>query len=198
MSVARLANPVRLNRPAPRPAPVRSVSVAGARKPAAVGWRAVGKLAVFGIIAVNLLSLVLNISVTQSAYELAHLKATKAELGTQVQILSGQVDSLSSQENLANSAASLGMIANANPVFLRIADAKVFGKPKEAISTDGRVAHNNLANAALTDRSALTPDQPTTATATTGTVAAPNVATGVASTGQVAFSSGVIPASPTH
>ena len=195
MSVARLANPVRLNRPTPRPVPVRSVGVSATRKTSTSSLLAAAKLFIFGIIAINLFGLVLNISVTESAYELAHLKSAKADLGTQVQILAGQVDSLTSQENLANSAASLGMIANANPVFLRIADAKVFGKPKEAISTDGRVAHNNLANAALTDRSTLNSDQPGAAASTTPSS---NVATNLATAGQVAFSSGAIPASPTH
>jgi Na+-transporting NADH:ubiquinone oxidoreductase subunit NqrC len=193
MSVARLSRPSQIARPIARPAALRSVSTSTAAKPAAKGWRAVARLAVVGIIAVNLLSLVLNISVSQSAYELAHLKADKAALGTQVQILAGQVDSLSSQQNLANSAASLGMIANANPVFLRVADAKVFGKPKEALSTAGRVANNNLANAALTDRSLLTVEPVATKATSTS-----NVVTQQTQPVQVAFSSGLIPASPTH
>lgn len=129
----------------------------------------------------------MSITITESAYELRDLKIAKAELTTQSQIIAQQVDSLSSQQNLANSAAALGMIANANPVFLRIEDQKVFGKPKAALNTDGRVAKNNIASAALVVTSALGDNQ-----ATTDVVQA-------ASYGQlVAFSTETIPVSPTH
>lgn len=129
----------------------------------------------------------MSITITESAYELRDLKIAKAELTTQSQIIAQQVDSLSSQQNLANSAAALGMIANANPVFLRIEDQKVFGKPKAALNTDGRVAKNNIASAALVVTSALGDNQ-----ATADVVQA-------ASYGQlVAFSTETIPVSPTH
>jgi hypothetical protein len=97
------------------------------------------------------------------------------------------------------------MIANANPVFLRISDAKVFGKPTAALDTTGRVAKNNLANASMTENSVLnlqsgaststaSTSQQTASTTTLGSYVAPRVADGT----QVALPSGVIPASPTH
>lgn len=129
----------------------------------------------------------MSITITESAYELRDLKIAKAELTTQSQIIAQQVDSLSSQQNLANSAAALGMIANANPVFLRIEDQKVFGKPKAALNTDGRVAKNNIASAALVVTSALSSNQATADVAQ------------ASSFGQlVAFSTETIPVSPTH
>ncbi len=129
----------------------------------------------------------MSITITESAYELRDLKIAKAELTTQSQIIAQQVDSLSSQQNLANSAAALGMIANANPVFLRIEDQKVFGKPKAALNTDGRVAKNNIASAALVVTSALSSNQATADVAQ------------ASSYGQlVAFSTETIPVSPTH
>jgi hypothetical protein len=78
------------------------------------------------------------------------------------------------------------MIANANPVFLRIEDQKVFGKPKAALNSAGRVSRNIVASAALVERSVLT-------AATIGNVAQ------TAGLGQpVAFSTETIPVSPTH
>jgi hypothetical protein len=82
------------------------------------------------------------------------------------------------------------MIANANPVFLRIEDQKVFGKPKAALNSAGRVSRNTVASAALVERSVLTG---ATSTALIGNVAQ------TAGLGQpVAFSTETIPVSPTH
>lgn len=117
---------------------------------------AIARTVIIGFLIIQLLKLVLDISLSQSAYELRNLKLEKIELTTQSQIIGQKVDSLSSQQNLANSAQALGMIANANPVFLRIEDQKVFGKPKSALNTDGRVAKNNIASAVLIQESVLT------------------------------------------
>ena len=153
----------------------------------------VAKVVFVGFVFIQVAKLILDITVSQSAYELKNLKLEKIALTTQSEIIGQQVDSLSSQQNLANSAASLGMIANANPVFLRLEDQKVFGKPKEALNSDGRVAKNNIASAALVQRSVLTGNP---------LVDQKNINSDVALTSQVnqpvAFSSGVIPASPTH
>lgn len=153
------------------------------------------KVILIGIVAIQILKLVLDITVSQSAYELKNLKLEKIALTTQSEIIAQQVDSLSSQQNLANSAASLGMIANANPVFLRIQDQKVFGKPKEALNTDGRVARNNIADAALVQHSVLT-GNPTVDAKQIGKNT--DVAQVSVVNQPVAFSGGSIPASPTH
>lgn len=149
---------------------------------------AIARTVIVGFVVIQILKLVLDIALSQSAYELRNLKLEKIELTTQSQIIGQQVDSLSSQQNLANSAQALGMIANANPVFLRIADQKVFGKPKSALNTDGRVAKNNIASAALIQESVLTPAvADTTPSADQKTVTKP-----------VALPAGTIPGSPTH
>ncbi|MEY4499374.1 MAG: hypothetical protein RL101_330 [Actinomycetota bacterium] len=152
---------------------------------------AIARTVIIGFVVIQVLKLVLDIALSQSAYELRNLKLEKIELTTQSQIIGQQVDSLSSQQNLANSAQSLGMIANANPVFLRIADQKVFGKPKSALNTDGRVAKNNIASAALIQESVLTPAAPDTAISQ-------DVAKPVAASQPVALPANAIPASPTH
>lgn len=202
MSIARVTAPATIRAPRPRIASVASPSRRVAAAPIQFR-RALGMVIVGGLI-IGALNLLLSIGVSQSVYQLASLKHEKALLSTQTQMLSQQVDSLSSQQNLANSAAALGMIANSNPVFLRIADARVFGKPTAALDTTGRVAKNNLANASMTENSVLTMQSGASSTAAaasstdagtaTGAYVAPRVGTGT----QVALPSGVIPASPTH
>ena len=182
MSAVRISSPVK---PLVRPARLSKVATSAKAKRHGV---AIARTVIVGFVIIQILKLVLDIALSQSAYELRNLKLEKIELTTQSQIIGQQVDSLSSQQNLANSAQALGMIANANPVFLRIADQKVFGKPKSALNTDGRVAKNNIASAALIQESVLTP-----AVADTTPVADQKIATK-----PVALPTGTIPGSPTH
>jgi hypothetical protein len=154
--------------------------------------------------------LLLHIATSSSVYELAHLQSEKRELTTTTQILGQQVDSLASQQNLANAAQKLGMISNANPVFLRLADQKVFGKPKAALTADGRVSRNLVPNSAMIRTSVIT--APTAALTgeleadaaganpqAAGFVAVkPNVAPVTTVVGSVVSKSDGIPASPTR
>ena len=105
-----------------------------------------------GLVAIQLLSLFIGAFISQGAYQLAQLKQERRELATTSDILAAQVDSLSSMQNLANAAHGLGMVANTNPVFLRLADQKVIGKPKAAYAVDGHVSSNMVPNAMLTSK----------------------------------------------
>jgi hypothetical protein len=161
-------------------------------------------------VAIAIFQLLLHIGTSSSVYELAHLQSEKRELTTTTQILGQQVDSLASQQNLANAAQKLGMISNANPVFLRLADQKVFGKPKAALTADGRVSRNLVPNSAMIRTSVITaPTETLTAELAAGTNAAtpqaagfvavkPNVAPVANAVSSVVSNSGGIPASPTH
>ena len=189
MSAIRLTAPTRSTNQ--RATSLRSVADVKSKRKAAV----VIKIVLIGFVAIQILKLFLDITVSQSAYELKGLKLEKIALTTQSEIIAQQVDSLSSQQNLANSAASLGMIANANPVFLRISDQTVFGKPKEALNSAGRVAKNNIASAALVERSVLTGNS---GAAGSTSVNKADVAQGSNLNQPVAFSNGTIPVSPTH
>lgn len=157
-----------------------------------------GGTVAIGALTIAILNLLLHIATSNAVYELSDIQKEKKELITTTQILGEQVDSLSSQQNLSNSAQKLGMISNSNPVFLRLADQKVFGKPKAALNTNGRVSRNLVPNAALIQQSTMV-DPATTAIAasaepvTTGNVAKTNTAAG-----QVISTGGAIPASPTH
>jgi len=190
MSAIRLTTP-RRNAAIQRPQ-LRSVSAAGARS-ARPGVALVGILTI-GALSIALLNLLLHILTSTAVYELADLQHQKRELTTTTQILAEEVDSLASQQNLSNSAQKLGMIANANPVFLSIVDQKVFGKPKAALNTDGRVATNLIPNSVMTQTSTNL----TATVASSDAKAVKNVATQKASTGQVISNGGAIPASPTH
>jgi len=153
------------------------------------------KRGVIGVVLVLLANLAVAALCNQSIYQIASLKKQTAELGTQTQVVQQQVDSLRSPQNLANSARSLGMIVNSNPVFLKVATGKVLGSAQPASFSQSSVISSNLiANAALISKSnpvkSATPklDIPT-ATSVTG------LKTGSV---QVVLPSAGIPASPTH
>ena len=94
--------------------------------------------------------LLLSVLTAQSVYEISALKSQKTELALKTQIIEQQVNSLSSSQNLADAAHVLGMVANANPVFLNVAKQEVYGKPMAAISNpQDRVAGNLVANSAM-------------------------------------------------
>ena len=101
-----------------------------------------------GLLAISVMHLLLTIATSQSVYELSDLKREKRELDTTSQILAEEVASLSSQQNLLNSAAKLGMVSNSNPVFLRLDDQKVLGKPKPALGSTSQY-RNLVANSSM-------------------------------------------------
>jgi hypothetical protein len=107
-------------------------------------------IVVVGFLAISLLHLLLTIATSQSVYELSDLKQEKRELETTSQILAEEVASLSSQQNLLNTAAKLGMVANSNPVFLKLDDQTVLGKPKPALGSSSQ-SRNLVANSAMID-----------------------------------------------
>jgi len=169
-------------------------------------------IAVFGLVTIQLVMLVVGALISQGAYQLAQLKQTNKELTTTSDILSAEVDSLSSQQNLANAAHGLGMVANTNPVFLELSTEKVIGKPKAAYASSGHVAQNLVPNAMLTDQTDVAAIRAAAAAAKAVRIAAAaakattlsvlptvktNVVRTVSSVSQVASSGGLL-ASPTH
>ena len=103
-----------------------------------------------GAVGIIIAGLQLSIMIQQGSYQLAGLKAQMRDLTTTNQILDEQVRSLSSDQNLANAAATLGMVTNANPVYLRLSDGKVIGHPKVAGAGSGvKIGKNVVPNAAL-------------------------------------------------
>lgn len=173
------------------------------------------------------LYMLLFVLMTSSQYQLADLKAQHAKVLEDTQILKQQVDSLSSNQNLSDAAQVLGMVSNANPVFLSVANQEVYGVPKAALAqTSGRVSGNLVGNSAMSARTSaaelraavaaqekaatrtVKTMQPTKAnnsstkqTASSGnqlSAAGSNVATGNSGSSQVGSLGGQIPTSPTH
>lgn len=108
---------------------------------------------VIGCLTIALLNLGLSMANGTSVYEVSSLKSQKAQLDLSSQILSQQVDSLSSNQNLASAAQAMGMVANANPVFLDLSNQKVYGSPLAASqSTALRVSGNLVDNAEWTTK----------------------------------------------
>jgi hypothetical protein len=103
---------------------------------------------VVGFVAVSVLHLLLTIFTSQSVYELADLKREKRELDTTSQILSEEVSSLASNQNLLNTASRLGMVPNTNPVFLRLTDQAILGHPLPAPIASSQ-STNLVANSAM-------------------------------------------------
>jgi hypothetical protein len=206
MSTVRLTQAPRAARQLPARSSLRSINLSGLANSSSS--RVVVLTITLGAVGIAIFQLLLHIATSSSVYELSHLQAEKRELTTTTQILGQQVDSLASQQNLANSAEKLGMISNANPVFLRLEDQKVFGKPKAALTADGRVSRNLVPNSAMIRSSVIVSPNASGISDAAATGNLPqaagfvpvklNVANTSTAVGSVVSNSGGIPASPTH
>lgn len=89
---------------------------------------------VLTMVGIGLVGLILMSTVLQAqSFEIAKLTAQADTLETRQQSLGRQVDRLQSPSSIASKALWLGMVPNANPVFLRLDDGEVIGKAKPAI-----------------------------------------------------------------
>jgi cell division protein FtsL len=88
---------------------------------------------VLTVLSVGLVGLIVMSTVLQAqSFESQRLDRQAAELETQQQLLSREVDRLQSPANVARRAIAYGMVPNTNPAFLRLSDGKVLGKPEAA------------------------------------------------------------------
>jgi hypothetical protein len=135
----------------------------------------------------------LGMLLTEDAYKLRQLNNEKRNLATEVQIISEQVDSLASPQNLADAANQLGMLVNSAPVLLDLKTNQVHGEPKPADPDRAKVASANLvSNSVLTTTSAF-------AISTIPlTEAGVGVVTELSGSQGLVLTSGLIPASPTR
>ncbi|MEY4276202.1 MAG: hypothetical protein RIS26_665 [Actinomycetota bacterium] len=105
---------------------------------------------VAGLVVIQLLHALMGGYTADSAYQISGLKSERHQLETQADIIGSEVNSLSSNQNLVNVAHSLGMVSNVNPVFLRLSDGTVIGKPRRAQANERSVSSNLVPNAAMT------------------------------------------------
>jgi hypothetical protein len=103
-----------------------------------------------GLVSIQLLNVLMAGVTSAGAYEISNLKIESANLSTQADIIGSEVNSLSSNQNLVNVAHSLGMVSNVNPVFLRLSDSSVIGKPRRAQANERTVSKNLVPNASMT------------------------------------------------
>ena len=130
---------------APRRAPVRTpqqprrnLRVVPARRPGSP--RAPFVLLVVALLAGGLIGLLLlNTSMQNGAFELAELEKKAETLQSKHAQLALEVEQRSTPAALAEQASGLGMVPNANPVFLRLPDGTVVGDPVPA-SRGGRAS----------------------------------------------------------
>jgi cell division protein FtsL len=159
----------------------------------------VAKRIVYGLVAIWILNLIVSAFCNTAIYSISSLKDQTKELATKTQILQQQVDSLRSPQNLANSAKSLGMVVNANSVFLKISTGKVLGAAIPASASDsGVVSANLIANAALISKSNPTNTSSTKMNIPVTEKANQSVKKSNSGYTQVVLPSSGIPASPTH
>lgn len=174
-------------------------------KPAGAALMAVG----IGLVAIIVLQLLVTIGTSAGVYEISSLKKQQANLVESTAIIGAQIDSLSSPQNLSNAAAKLGMVANANPVFLNVEKQKISGKPMAALSGyQNRISKNLVPNAEMsvqTSSSVLDQSSPDSAAKTANSSsqsaaksASANVATPTNDSAPVVSSKSRIPASPTN
>lgn len=76
--------------------------------------------------------IVLSTVLQRQAFELQELDRTASRLETRHDALAAEVAESRSPGRLAAEAVRLGMVPNTNPVFLRLSDGKVVGKPRPA------------------------------------------------------------------
>jgi hypothetical protein len=132
------ATPQRRLRPAPEPGPRRA-------KPRL----AYAVIALGGVAVIVVAQLLLSIAVAQGAYEIDAYQLQQAELAREEQVLAEDLDRVESPQYLAMNAEALGMVPNADPVYLRLSDGAVLGQPTPA--SGGGAASGPLVPNALLD-----------------------------------------------
>jgi cell division protein FtsB len=116
-------------------------------------------VAVIGVFAILLTQLLLSILLSDGAYRISALQSQTGELERDAQVLVESLDTLRSPQYLAANAESLGMVSNANPAYLRLADATVLGAPIAAGTGAGVLNGGDtmIGNVLLADMALVTP-----------------------------------------
>jgi hypothetical protein len=80
--------------------------------------------------------LMFNTNMQQASFHATALQNEAAALSAQQQSLSMQLDQLRDPQRLAVAAKKLGMVAPAQPAFIRLSDGRVLGTPAKATRAD--------------------------------------------------------------
>ncbi|THG33468.1 hypothetical protein [Naasia lichenicola] len=133
--------------------PIRRISIVAAR----ANRRARPKVfyaavIVAGLGVVMLSQLMMSIALSDGAYTINRLMSDQKSQARSIQALTEELGTLSSPQNLAANAESLGMVQNTNPVWLRMSDGAVIGTPTAAAPGTGAIgaAGSQVPNELLT------------------------------------------------
>ncbi|WP_166984554.1 hypothetical protein [Canibacter zhoujuaniae] len=85
---------------------------------------------------------------SMDAYELTALKSEVRDVTRVNTVLAQNVEAKNSPQNLADNAASLGMVLSESPAYLRLSDGVIIGNPTPSTS---KPVKNTVANSTLTD-----------------------------------------------
>lgn len=126
-----LASPrVRSTRPVAVPKRLRLVSPARSN-----AGRSPFVVVVITVISLGLAGLIFMSTILQGqSFEITKLNREATALQTQQDSLVHDLDRMKSPAGLASAAVGYGMVPNTNPVFLRLRDGKVIGKPAPALT----------------------------------------------------------------
>ena len=102
------------------------VPVATPERSAKASLPILASLVMAGFVGVQLL---LGVALAGGAFEVDALHAQSVELARERTATSEELVRVQSAQYLAENAESLGMVPNANPVYLRLSDAAVLGQP---------------------------------------------------------------------
>ena len=116
------------------PAPARSAT-RPARATAAPKLRYI-VVTLVGIFAILGGQLLLSISVSSGAYEISSLKSEMRSSQQSLQIVGEEIGALNAPDTLASLAASMGMVEDNNPAYLRVSDGIVLGEAIPANQAD--------------------------------------------------------------
>ena len=88
---------------------------------------------VIALLSAGLVGLIFMSTMLQAqAFTIAELNKEATSLETTQQSLTHDLERRQSPQGLASTAVNIGMVPNTNPVFLRLSDGKVIGKPEPA------------------------------------------------------------------
>lgn len=133
--------------PSPAARPVEIVTSRSQRRARPkIAYALIATAALFVLL---LAQLAISIALSDGAYKISDLQATKTELVRDQQKYNEQRDVLSSPQNLAANADELGMVRNSNPVYLDLSTGAVHGSPTPAAGADGAASSNLIPNTLL-------------------------------------------------
>lgn len=138
-----------------RERPLRPVPQTGRRRRPRVAY---ALTALLGALAIAAAQMGLSIASTETTFRMSELSQQQRELTWQKQVLYDDIAGLSSPQYLAANAASLGMVINQSPTYLRLSDGAIIGSKKPAgyYSSVSALSKGAVGNALVTDTPLVT------------------------------------------